>query len=110
MSGQMEICTRVVTRRVTWNNSALSNVLDVREVNSRLQLELDADFKGSTITYHAVNASGVPIALKKGGSAVTDTVSASARNVLTTDLTGIDELILQSNQTETAVGTLCGSA
>lgn len=107
---QVEQQNRVSKRRVTWSASALSNQIDVREINTRLQLELGADFTGNSITYLAVNASGVPVALKKGGVAVTDTVSAGARNVLSTDLTGVDVLVLQSNQIETCEGTIYGAA
>jgi hypothetical protein len=97
-------------RTVTWAGANDSNPISLKGKTTGLQLILDANFTGTTLTYKTrqdANSPWVPV--QKAGSSITDTVTGSLAscNVLdAADLFGLTELIITSNNSETCTGTL----
>lgn len=98
------------SRAVQWAGSNDSKPIKIGGKSTGLQLILDANFTGTTLTYKTLAEDGVTwVPIQKAGTNVSDTVAGSTLscNVLdAADLFGLTDLVITSNNSETCVGTL----
>ncbi len=104
--GDVNIGRQLGGKKVIWDNSAISNEIEVGSINAAYRLDLGA-FNGTSVTYEVKNEAGQWIPLNKNGAAISDVVTANAGNVLSEDLFGaVPEMRIKSNQTENGEGFL----